>query len=217
MFDRGAAAPDTAEDEGFESADEGQSDHQPSNFIRPDSRSNSFSDVSLASEGRSSSPVRPLSRLSRQSLAEHHAATNGHIPAAAQAIPSWSRNMEQYQQQNAAGSLEESIPEMLRIKDLDSGKEYNLDKASFAAALMHSFCGVVAFLPWCTCTWAAHTHCSSILPYAAKFYCILVLRAQGGRSWCCALFNKHSSAFAHINNSVLACSMRPCRGTPSET
>ncbi len=105
MFDRVAAAPDTAEDEGFESADEGQSDQQHSNFIRPDSRSNSFSDVSLASEGRSSSPVRPLSRLSRQSLAEHHAATNGHIPAAAQAIPSWSRNMEQYQQQNAAGSL----------------------------------------------------------------------------------------------------------------
>ncbi|DBA73534.1 TPA: WD repeat-containing protein 44, variant 2 [Trebouxia sp. C0004] len=128
MFDRGAAAPDTAEDEGFESADEGQSDQQPSKFVRPDSRSNSFSDVSLASEGRSSSPVRPLSRLSRQSLAEHHAATNGHSPAAAQAIPSWSRDMEQYQQQNAAGSLEESIPEMLRIKDLDSGKEYNLDK-----------------------------------------------------------------------------------------
>lgn len=128
MFDRGAAAPDTADDEGFESADEGRSDHQPSNFIRPDSRSNSFSDVSLASEVRSSSPVRPLSRLSRQSLAEHHAATNGHSPAVAQAIPSWSRDMEQYQQQNAAGSLEESIPEMLRIKDLDSGKEYNLDK-----------------------------------------------------------------------------------------
>lgn len=139
MFDRGAAAPDTAEDEGFESADEGHSDHQPSNFVRPDPRSNSFSDVSLASEGRSSSPVRPLSRLSRQSLAEHHAATNGHSPAVAQAIPSWSRDMEQYQQQNAAGSLEESIPEMLRIKDLDSGKEYNLDKASFAAARMHGF------------------------------------------------------------------------------
>ena len=142
MFDRGAAAPDTAEDEGFESADEGQSDHQPSNFVRPDSRSNSFSDVSLASEGRSSSPVRTLSRLSRQSLAEHHAATNGHSPAVAQVIPSWSRDIEQYQQQSAAGSLEDSIPEMLRIKDLDSGKEYNLDKASFAAARMHTFCSM---------------------------------------------------------------------------
>ena len=129
MVDR-AAAQELAEDEGFESADEGRSDHLHSDFVRAESPANSFSDVSLASDGRSSSPVRPLSRLSRQSLAEHHAATNGHAPAAAQAIPSWSTDMEKFQQQSAAGSLEESIPEMLRIKDLDSGKEYNLDKAS---------------------------------------------------------------------------------------
>lgn len=134
MVDRGAVALDTADDEGFESADEGRSDHNQSDFVRPESAANSFSDVSLASEGRSNSPVRPLSRLSRQSLAEHHAATNGHAPAAATAIPSWSRGVDNTQQESAVGSLEESIPEMLRIKDLDSGKEYNLDKASLAAA-----------------------------------------------------------------------------------
>ena len=133
MVDRGAAAQEFAEDEGFESADEGRSDHLHVDVVRAESPANSFSDVSLASEGRSSSPVRPLSRLSRQSLAEHHAATNGHAPAAAQIIPSWSNDMEKFQQQSAAGSLEESIPEMLRIKDLDSGKEYNLDKASTEA------------------------------------------------------------------------------------
>lgn len=126
---------DAAEDEGFESADEGRSEPLQPDFARPESAANSFSDVSLASEGRSASPVRAPSRLSRQSLAEHHAATNGHGPSDATAVPSWSRGNADAQQESAVGSLEEAIPEMLRIKDLDSGKEYNLDKASTAAVV----------------------------------------------------------------------------------
>ena len=129
-MDRRPFALGSVGDDAFESADEGQTGRRTSGAIGLDSAANSFSDVSLASDGRSSSPVRPLSRLSRQSLAEHHAATNGHGSAAANAIPSWTTGIQEYQPESTAGSLEDAIPEMLRIKDLDSGKEYNLDKAS---------------------------------------------------------------------------------------
>lgn len=122
--------PDSADTDGFESADEALSERHSTGPIRLESAANSFSDVSLASERRSSSPVRSPSRLSRQSLAEHQAATDGNGPVAAGAIPSWTTGIQQLAQSgSAAGSLEEAIPEMLRIKDLDSGKEYNLDKA----------------------------------------------------------------------------------------
>lgn len=121
---------DAAEAEGFESADESLSERPSLNAIRLESAANSFSDVSLASDRRSSSPVRSPSRLSRQSLAEHHAATNGDDLVAANAIPSWTSGAQHVQSGSTVGSLEEAIPEMLRIKDLDSGKEYNLDKAS---------------------------------------------------------------------------------------
>ena len=121
---------DSADTDGFESADEALSERHSTGPIRLESAANSFSDVSLASERRSSSPVRSPSRLSRQSLAEHQAATNGNGPVAAVAIPSWTTGIQHFAQSgSAAGSLEEAIPEMLRIKDLDSGKEYNLDKA----------------------------------------------------------------------------------------
>lgn len=127
-------APDSADTDGFESADEALSERQSSGPIRLESAANSFSDVSLASERRSSSPVRSPSRLSRQSLAEHQVATNGNGPVAVGAIPSWATGIQHLHSGSAAGSLEEAIPEMLRIKDLDSGKEYNLDKASSHAA-----------------------------------------------------------------------------------
>ena len=91
-----------------------------SSDIQPlDDANNSFSDVSLASLGPPRSPARPVSRLSRRTLAEHQAATNGNGDYLHRA------NGEL---QDLAGSLQDSIPEMLRIKDLDSGKEYNLDK-----------------------------------------------------------------------------------------
>ncbi|MCJ1242765.1 hypothetical protein MMC14_010774 [Varicellaria rhodocarpa] len=127
-MDRNQFAPDSVDDDGFESADEELSDRRLSDAIRLESAANSFSDVSLASEGRSRSPAPAPSRLSRQSLAEHHAATNGHGLATASAIPSWATGMHSAQPESTAGSLEDAIPEMLRIKDLDSGKEYNLDK-----------------------------------------------------------------------------------------
>ena len=94
----------------------GSSDTQPF-----DSANNSFSDVSLASAGRSGSPSRPVSRLSRQTLAEHQAATNGNTEH---------EHAINGHLHDTTGSLQDSIPEMLRIKDLDSGKEYNLDKVS---------------------------------------------------------------------------------------
>ncbi|KAL3134692.1 hypothetical protein ABBQ32_007697 [Trebouxia sp. C0010 RCD-2024] len=121
-------APESAETEGFESADESLTDTPSIGAIRLESAANSFSDVSLASDRRSSSPVRSPSRLSRQSLAEHHAATNGDGHVAADAVPSWTNGAHNVQSGSTVGSLEEAIPEMLRIKDLDSGKEYNLDK-----------------------------------------------------------------------------------------
>lgn len=133
-MDRRSLPPDSADTDGFESADESLSERHSSGPIRLESAANSFSDVSLASERRSSSPVRSPSRLSRQSLAEHQAATNGSGPVAAGGIPSWTTGIQQLQSGSAAGSLEETIPEMLRIKDLDSGKEYNLDKASDCTA-----------------------------------------------------------------------------------
>lgn len=122
-------APESADTEGFESADESLTDRPSLGAIRLESAANSFSDVSLASDRRSSSPVRSPSRLSRQSLAEHHAATNGDGHVAADAVPSWTNGAHNVQSGSTVGSLEEAIPEMLRIKDLDSGKEYNLDKA----------------------------------------------------------------------------------------
>lgn len=126
-------APESAETEGFESADESLTDTPSIGAIRLESAANSFSDVSLASDRRSSSPVRSPSRLSRQSLAEHHAATNGDGHVAADAVPSWTNGAHNVQSGSTVGSLEEAIPEMLRIKDLDSGKEYNLDKAGPAS------------------------------------------------------------------------------------
>ena len=139
-MDRRSLSPDSAETDGFQSADEALSERHSSGPIRLESAANSFSDVSLASERRSSSPVHSPSRLSRRSLAEHQAATNGNGSVAAGAIPSWTSGIQHVQSETAAGSLEEAIPEMLRIKDLDSGKEYNLDKArghtaAFAAVL----------------------------------------------------------------------------------
>ena len=87
-----------------------------------DSANNSFSDVSLASLGPPRSPARTaarnVSRLSRRALAEHQAATSGN----------GDMHRDNGQLHDIAGSLQDSIPEMLRIKDLDSGKEYNLDK-----------------------------------------------------------------------------------------
>ena len=130
-MDRRSVPPESADTDPFESADEALSERHSSGPIILESAANSFSSVSLASERRSSSPVRSPSRLSRQSLAEHHAATNGDGLVAAGTIPSWTQNV---QSSSAAGSLEEAIPEMLRIKDLDSGKEYNLDKARGPAA-----------------------------------------------------------------------------------
>ena len=124
-----------AEEDEYASADEGRSDQGRSHLDQREALNNSFSDVSLAS-GRSNSPVRSPSRLSRQSLAEHQAATNGHPSDAVSAIPAWSRNIQEDQQASSTGSLEEAIPEMLRIKDLDSGKEYNLDKVSIDFAVM---------------------------------------------------------------------------------
>lgn len=128
-MDKRSLPPDSANTDGFESADETFSEKPLSGAIGLESAANSFSDVSLASERRSRSPVRSPSRLSRQILAEHHAATNGDGLDAAGAIPSWTTGIQNVQSGSAAGSLEETIPEMLRIKDLDSGKEYNLDKA----------------------------------------------------------------------------------------
>ena len=128
-MDRRSLPPDSADTDGFQSVDEALSERHSSGPIRVESAANSFSDVSLASERRSSSPVHSPSRLSRQSLAEHQAATDGNGPFAAAAIPSWTSGIQHVQSGSAAGSLEEAIPEMLRIKDLDSGKEYNLDKA----------------------------------------------------------------------------------------
>ena len=130
MASRNQIPLDAAEVDEYASADEGPSDQgRHSHFDQREVLNNSFSDVSLAS-GRSNSPVRSPSRLSRQSLAEHQAATNGHPSDAVSAIPAWSRNIQEDQQASSTGSLEEAIPEMLRIKDLDSGKEYNLDKVN---------------------------------------------------------------------------------------
>lgn len=141
-MDRRPFAPGSLGDDAFESADEEPPGRHTSGAIGLDSAANSFSDVSLASEGRSSSPARPPSRLSRQSLAEHHAATNGYGSAAANAIPSWTTGIQDHQPESTAGSLEDAIPEMLRIKDLDSGTEYNLDKARSitACAALSALC-----------------------------------------------------------------------------
>lgn len=153
-MDKRSLAPESADTDPFESADEALSERHSSGPIILESAANSFSSVSLASERRSSSPVRSPSRLSRQSLAEHHAATNGDGLAAAGTIPSWTQNV---QSGSAAGSLEEAIPEMLRIKDLDSGKEYNLDKArghTAAAAAAVPLSPVLSLVPQIACAWA---------------------------------------------------------------
>lgn len=111
--------PAAGEVTSFEPHDDDHSIGGSSDAQAFDSANNSFSDVSLTSAGRSGSPSRTVSRLSRQTLAEHQAATNGNGTHA---------HAVNGQLLNTTSSLQDSIPEMLRIKDLDSGKEYNLDK-----------------------------------------------------------------------------------------
>lgn len=114
--------PEAGGIDSYEPNDDGRSVGGSSDAQPFDSANNSFSDVSLASAARSGSPSRPVSRLSRQTLAEHQAATNG---------DDVHHHAVNGQLHDTTGSLEESIPEMLRIKDLDSGKEYNLDKVHY--------------------------------------------------------------------------------------
>lgn len=116
------------DDEGSASA---SSDVQPL-----EDANNSFSDVSLASLGPPRSPARPMSRLSRRALAEHQAATNSNGDYL---------HREHGELQDLAGSLQDSIPEMLRIKDLDSGKEYNLDKVLYSSMLVHFLLNLIAY------------------------------------------------------------------------
>lgn len=208
-MDRRSLPPESADTDPFESADEALSERHSSGPIILESAANSFSSVSLASERRSSSPVRSPSRLSRQSLAEHHAATNGDGAVAAGTIPSWTQNV---QSGSAAGSLEEAIPEMLRIKDLDSGKEYNLDKASGHAAaaaaavqLSAAHCALTSVCRYCM---MATAETATLATYVLRLS--LLVRSNNHHAKCavCAVCPWHG-----LSNLRMGCMhTHPCLG-----